>query len=57
MYLKILEILYIMEDTDIAINSGVVELIIKSTHVFKNIHIASQPYVIKVFPKSDIAIV
>ena len=30
-----------MEDTDTAINLGVVELIIKFTHVFENIHITS----------------
>ena len=53
-YLKILGTSYIIEGTDTAINSGVVKLIIKSTHIFKNIHIA---HVIKVLPKSDIAII
>jgi len=56
-YLKILGILYIMEDTNIAIKSGVVESIIKSTHVFKNIYITFQYYVIKVSLKSDMAII
>ena len=46
-----------MEDTDTTINSEVVELIIKSTHVFKNIHITFWLCVIKVSLKSDIAIV
>jgi len=56
-YLKILGILYIMEDTNIAIKSGVVESIIKSTHVFKNIYITFQYCVIKVSLKSDMAII
>ena len=38
-YLKILEILYIMENANTAINLGVVKSIIKFTHVFKNIYI------------------
>jgi len=40
-YLKILEISYFMEDTNTAINLEVVEFMIKSTHAFENIHIAS----------------
>jgi len=56
-YLKILRILYIMKDTGTAINSGVVKSIIKSTHVFKNIHITFWPCVIKVSLKLDMTIV
>jgi len=39
------------------INVRVVETIIKSTHIFNNIHIASKLHVIKVSPKLDITIV
>ena len=39
------------------INSSVVESIIKSTHIFDNIYIVSKPCVIKVLPKSDVAII
>ena len=46
-----------MESTNIPINVRVVETIIKSTHIFNNIHITSRLHVIKVSPKSDIAIV
>jgi len=46
-----------MKGTDTAINLEVVKSIIKSTHVFKNIHIASQPYIIKVSSQSNMTIV
>jgi len=46
-----------MKDTNTAINLEVVEFIIKSTHIFENIHIASQPHVIKVSLKLDITII
>ena len=36
------------------IDSSVIETIIKSTHIFNNIYIASKPHVIKVSLKSDI---
>jgi len=42
-YLKILGILYLIEGTNTPINLGVVESIIKSTHIFDNIKIASKP--------------
>ena len=56
-YLKILSIPYLIERTNILIDSSVIELIIKSIHVFDNIKITSKPRVVKVFLKSDIAIV
>jgi len=56
-YLKILEISYFVEGTNTAINLEVVKFIIKSTHVFENIHIASQPHVIKVSFKLDMTII
>ena len=57
LYLKIFGIPYTMEGTNIPINSEVMELIIKSTHIFDNINVASKPHAIKVSPKSDMAIV
>jgi len=33
------------------------ETVIKTTHVFNNTHIISKPRVVKVSPKSDMAIV
>ena len=54
-YLKILSILYLIESTNILINTNIMETIIKTTHIFNNI--ASKLRVIKVSPKSDMAIV
>jgi len=56
-YLKILGILYLIENTNTPIDLNILEEIIKATHVFNNIKIASKPYVCKVSPKSDMAIV
>jgi len=39
------------------IDLSVIESIIKSTHIFNNIRIASKLYVIKISPKSDMSIV
>ena len=38
------------------INLSMIETIIKSTHIFDNICIASKLYIVKVFPKLNIAI-
>ena len=46
-----------MEDTNILINSSIVESIIKSTHILNDVYLTSKLYVIKVSPKSDIVII
>jgi len=56
-YLKIINILYFIENSNISISLEFVELVIKSNYVFNNLSLASKPQVIKVLPKSDIAIV
>ena len=56
-YLKILSISYLIEGTNTPINASVIETVIKTTHVFNNTHIVSKPKVVKVSPKSDMAIV
>jgi len=56
-YLKIIGILYLLENTNTPILTDVVKSIIKSNHIFNNIVVASKPYIIKVSPKSDIAII
>ena len=57
LYLKILGIPYIIKKTNISLNSSVVESIIKSTHIFENIYIASKLCIIKVLSKSDMFII
>ena len=56
-YLKIIDILYLVENTNTTIIADVVEAIIKSNHIFNNIIIAFRPHIIKVSSKSDIAII
>ena len=56
-YLKITGILYLREDTNTPITSDMVEDIIKKNYIFNNIVLASKPQIIKVFLKSDIAII
>ena len=56
-YLKILGILYFIENINLPISSNIVESIIKSTHIFNNIVFASRPYIIKVSPKSNMVVI
>jgi len=56
-YLKIIGISYLQENSVSPITSSVVEDIIKKNHIFNNVVLASKPWIIKVFPKSNIAII
>ena len=56
-YLKIIDILYLLENTNIPIFTDVVKTIISNNHIFNNIMVVSKPNIIKVLPKSDIAII
>ena len=56
-YLKIIGIPFFQENTNTLINLSIIENIIKKNYVFNNITLVSKPYVIKVLPKSDIAII
>jgi len=56
-YLKILGIPYLIENTNTPMDSNVMENIIKASHIFNDIKIASKPCICKVSPKSDMAIV
>ena len=55
-YLKILSIPYLIEGMNTSINTSIIKTIIKITHVFNNVQIASKLRVVKVFPKSNMAI-
>jgi len=46
-----------MENTNTSLSLDVVESIIKNNHIFNNITIMSRPRVIKVLPRSDMAII
>ena len=56
-YLKILRVPYFLKNTDLPIISDMIKTVIKESHIFNNIILASQPCVIKISPKSDMAII
>jgi len=56
-YLKIIGILYFLENTNVSITSDFVEFIIKVNHIFNNLLLTLKLQVIKALPKSDMAIV
>ena len=56
-YLKIIGIPYLLEQTNAQVTSEDIEKILKNIHIFNNVILASKPRIIKVFPKSDMAIV
>lgn len=57
LYLKILEMLYFLENINLLITSNVIEEVIKDTHIFNDIVLASYLHIIKMSPKSNIAII
>ena len=56
-YLKILNILYLIEDTNVSITSNVVKRIINFMHIFNNVVLTSKIRFIKALPKSDIVVI
>ena len=56
-YLKILEMLYFLENINLPITSNVIEEIIKDTYIFNDIVLVSHLHIIKMFPKSNIAVI
>ena len=56
-YLKILDILYIIEDTNTPVSSKIVEQILQFTYIFNNVILVSKPRVIKASPKLDMTVI
>jgi len=56
-YLKIIGILYQMENTNTLINSSIIEAIIKNIHIFNNVTITFMPQIIKILPKLNMVII
>jgi len=56
-YLKLISIPYLFKKTNSYITFDEVDNILKNTHIFNNVVLASKPRVIKVSPKSDMAII
>ena len=57
LYLKILNILYFVENNNLSLTSDIIERIIETSHIFSDIVLAFWPYVIKTSPKSDMAVI
>jgi len=57
LYLKIIGIPYMIENTNTSISANVVETIIKNNHIFNNIVIVLRPHIIKVSLKSNMVII
>jgi len=57
LYLKIIDIFYLLENTNTPILVDVVKSIIKSNYIFNNIVIVLRLCIIKVSPKSDMMII
>jgi len=57
LFLKIISIFYLKEDTNEPIIANVVKKIIRDNHIFNNVVLALRPRVIKISPKSDISTV
>jgi len=56
-YLKIIDIPYFIDKSNTHIFSEDIECILKNNHIFNDIVLASKPRIIKVSPKSDMAII
>ena len=56
-YLKIVDILYYIDKSNTCITTEDIECILKNTHIFNEIVLASRPRIIKVSSKLDMAIV
>lgn len=57
LFLKILGILYLVEDTSFPIISNIVEKILQSIHIFNNVTLTLRPHIIKALPKSDMVVI
>jgi len=56
-YLKILEVPYFLENTNLLITSDVVKEVIKKSHIFNDVVLALHPQIIKTSSKSDITVI
>ena len=56
-YLKIIDIPYLIENTNTSLNSSVVKTILKNNYIFNNVAIVLKSCIIKVLFKLDIAII
>ena len=56
-YLKILDILYFVDDTNLFITADIIERVIQISYLFDNIILASCPHIIKVSELQEVDLV
>ena len=56
-YMKILDIPYYIEDNNLSITTDIVKRVIQKTYIFNDVVLESCPYIIKMSPKSYMAII
>ena len=56
-YFRILNILYLIKNTNVPISTDIVERVLYLSHIFNNIILTSKPHTIKVSLKSDMAVI
>ena len=56
-YLKILDISYYIENMNLFITTNIIERVLQITYISNDIVLTSHSYIIKVSPKSNIAII
>jgi len=56
-YLKILDILYFVDDTNLSITADIIERVIQISYLFDNIILASCPHIIKVSELQEVDLV
>ena len=57
LYLKILGIPYYIKDTNLLITIDIIKKVFQTTYILNNIILASQPYIIKAPPKSNVVVI
>ena len=56
-YLKILDIFYLIENTNFPITANIIKRVIQTSYIFNNTVLVSHSHIIKALPKSNIAVV
>ena len=57
LYLKILKVSYFLENINLSITFNIIKEVIKNTHIFNDIILASCSYIIKASPKLDMTVI
>ena len=56
-YLKILNIFYLIEDTNLSVSADIIKIVIKNTHILDDTILISRLWIIKASSKLDIVVI